>query len=239
MDEAVTESKSQVFRLDQFEGPLDLLLFLIKKAEVNIYDIPVAQITEQYLTYLNLAADKNLDNLTDFYLMASTLLYIKSKMLLPFEADLDDEYDDPRRELVEKLIEYQKFKKLSVLMEEKEKESEWVVERKKHQRILPFGEEIWEEIDVWDLVKAFSDILSQFPTERIISLHEEVTINEKVTLMNELLEERSEILFTDLLKKETTIMDVICAFLAILDSVKNKLIRIYQNRLFGTSVWSN
>ena len=125
------------FKVNDFEGPLDLLLFLIKKNEVNIYDIPIGDITEQYLEYLDYAVTLNLDSLTEFYELAAHLVYIKSKMLLPIEVDLEDEdIEDPRIELVNKLIEYQQFKKLSVLMEEKESEAEWFFERKKIQHAL-------------------------------------------------------------------------------------------------------
>ena len=127
------------FRLKEFEGPLDLLLFLIKKNEVNLYDIPIAQITEQYLGYLSYAQVLDLEDLTEFHSMAATLLYIKSRMLLPVEFEDDGGIEDPRVELVDKLIEYQRFKKLAELMEEKEKEAEWVIERKKMQRPLPFA----------------------------------------------------------------------------------------------------
>ncbi|MDR0389177.1 MAG: segregation/condensation protein A, partial [Spirochaetaceae bacterium] len=147
----VKEARS--FHLEEFDGPLDLLLFLIKKNEVNIYDIPIAQITEQYLDFLRYVTELDLDDLTDFYLMAATLLYIKSRMLLPVEAGPDDDLEDPRQELVSRLIEYQRFKKLSELMEEREKEAEWVIERKKLQRALPFAEEgLWEKLDIWDLL---------------------------------------------------------------------------------------
>ncbi len=130
------------FRVNDFEGPLDLLLFLIKKNEVNIYDIPIASITEQYLAYLDYSVSGDLASLTDFYALAATLLYIKSRMLLPVEIAVDDEdIDDPRKELVDKLIEYQKFKKLSELMEQKEDEAEWVFERKKIQSPLPFADD--------------------------------------------------------------------------------------------------
>ena len=134
-----------IFKLEQFEGPLDLLLFLIKKNEVNIYDIPIGEITEQFLEYLDYAVSADLERVTDFYATAADLLYIKSRMLLPVQTDFSDEdIEDPRKELVEKLIEYQKFKKLSALMEEKEQESEWTLERKKIQRVLPFEEdELW------------------------------------------------------------------------------------------------
>lgn len=210
-------------------------MFLIKKNEVNIYDIPVAQITDQYLAYLAYATEFDLEDLTEFYSLAATLLYIKSRMLLPVETSFtDDEMEDPRQELVEKLIEYQKFKKLSELMEEKEKEAEWVIERKKLQRALPFvEEELWEQVDVWVLLKTFSSLMTGLTGERIIDLYEEVSINEKVTLLSELLESRGECSFTDLVIRNGSVLDIVCAFLAVLESVKNRIIVILQNRMFG------
>ncbi len=235
MGDTQSKEEKHKFKLAEFEGPLDLLLFLIRKSEINIYDIPISDITEQYLQYLEYAANINLDNLTDFYVMASTLLYIKSRMLLPVEVDLDDEFEDPRQELVDRLIEYQKFKQISDIMIEKEKETEWVIERTKKQRTLPFPEdkELWEKIDVWDLLKTFSNIMSSLSSERIIDLYEEVTINEKISLINELLESKKEFMFTDLIIKTDSIMEFVCAFLAILESVKVKRIAIYQNKMFG------
>lgn len=222
------------FHIGDFDGPLDLLLFLIKKQEINIYDIPIARITEQYLEYLSYAAKIELDGLTEFYLMAATLLFIKSKMLLPLPIDLSDELEDPRRELVDKLIEYQQFKKLSELIAERENESSWLLNRQASQHCLPFAEEdIWREIDIWDLVQTFSGILKQLSSERIIDLYEEVTINEKLTYIRELLEEQNEFLFTDVLARHRTILDLICAFFALLEMVKFKEIVIFQNKLFG------
>lgn len=226
------------FKINDFEGPLDVLLFLIKKSEINIYDIPISQITEQYINFLEYASSINLDNLTEFYVMASTLLYIKSRMLLPVEIDVDEELEDPRKELVERLIEYQKFKKLSDLMTEKEEESEWRIERTKKQRALPFPEDerLWEQVDIWDLFQTFSTIITSLSSERIIDMYEEVSINEKVTLMNELFETKTEIVFSELIVRENSIMDVVCAFLALLESVKQKRISIFQNKLFGDIV---
>ncbi|MDR1972492.1 MAG: segregation/condensation protein A [Treponema sp.] len=233
--ETSLKSQGRSFKLDQFEGPLDLLLFLIKKNEVNIYDIPIAQITEQYLDYLSCAEDLDLEDATEFHVMAATLLHIKSRTLLPVEADLDDGGLDPRQELVDRLIEYQKFKKLSGLMEEKEKEAEWIIERKRLQRDLPFNDEgLWEKLDIWDLLKTFTALLAdRLPGERIIDLYEEVTVNEKITLMMELLENRGECRFTDLLVRKGSVMDIVCAFLAILEAVKTRLVLIFQNRMFG------
>jgi len=225
--------QKQHFHLGDFDGPLDLLLFLIRKSEVNIYDIPIASITEQYLAYLNFATKVDLDTMTEFYLMAATLLYIKSKMLLPVELNMDDEIEDPRRDLVEKLIEYQKFRKLSDLMAEKKGEVEWIIERTGSQRVLPFSDEgIWEQVSVWDLLQTFSSLLTTLSSERIIDLYEEVSVNEKITLISELLEDREEFLFTELVKRRT-ILEIVCAFWAVLELVKEKRIMVMQNRLFG------
>ncbi len=229
------QNEKQHFHIGQFEGPLDLLLFLIKRSEINIYDIPIAQITEQYLSYLEYATKIDMENITEFYVMAATLLYIKSRMLLPSDVYLDDEIEDPRMELVEQLIEYQKYKKLSEIMMEKEKEAEWQIERKRKQPVLPFPEddELWEQLDVWDLLTSFSNIISSLSSERIIDLYEEVTINEKISLLNELLERKGEFMFTELITKSESVMDVVCAFLAILESIKFRKIQVFQNRLFG------
>jgi segregation and condensation protein A len=225
---------SRSFRVKEFEGPLDLLLFLVKKNEVNIYDIPIAQITEQYLEYLTYSAELDLEDLTEFHSMAANLLYIKSRMLLPVEISQDDDLEDPRQDLVEKLIEYQKFRKLSELMEEKERETEWVVERKKIQRPLPFAEEdIWEEADIWDLLRTFSHLMAGYSHEQIINMYEEVSVNEKITLLSELLETRGECGFADLVIRNGSVLDIICAFLAILEAMKTRMILVLQNRIFG------
>ena len=228
------------YKAGEFEGPLDLLWTLIRESKVNIYDIPIAQITEQYLEYLDYAVQTDLGDLSEFYSWAAKLIYIKSRMLLPVEVAYDDEdEEDPRQELVDKLIEYQKFKKLSALMEDQEDDSEWKFERKKIQRVLPFddAEEMWEEVDTWELLQQMQDIfksmMKQYSNEKILNMYEEISVNEKITLMNELLEDKKECLFTDLLTRPGNEMDVICAFMAILEAVKFKMITIFQNKLFG------
>jgi segregation and condensation protein A len=230
-DTAIEKNK---FQIGAFDGPLDLLLNLIKMQEINIYDIPIAKITEQYLAYLELAVKIDLENITAFYLMTAELLFIKSRMLLPVEMNLTEEFEDPRKELVEKLIEYQKIKKLSDMIGEKEREAEWIFERAGRQRMLPFvEEELWEEIEVWDLLKTFSSIIASLSQERILDLYEEVSVNEKLTLIQEYLDTKTDFLFTDLIVRPDSLSDIICAFLAILEAVKMKTIRIYQNTLFG------
>lgn len=223
----------------QFEGPLDLLWALIRDNKVNIYDIPISQITEQYLEYLDYAASTDLADLSEFYNMAARLIYIKSRMMLPVEVKVDDEeFDDPRDELVDKLIEYQKFKKLSSLMEEKEDENEWSFERKKIQRVLPFDDKsLWEKIDTWELLqqmqKMFRGMLAEYSDERILDMTEQISVQEKITLMNEYLESKGECLFTDLIIRRGSELDVICAFMAVLEAVKLHVASIYQNRMFG------
>ncbi|MGP1415300.1 MAG: segregation and condensation protein A [Treponema sp.] len=224
------------FSLPAFEGPLELLLHLINKNEVNIYDIPISEITEQFLEYLDYVISPDLDNLVDFYSMAADLIYIKSRMLLPInEDDIEgEEIEDPRAELVEKLIEYQKYKKLTNLMEEKEEETEWFFERKKMQVSLPFEDgEMWERVNTWDLLKTFSNLISSYNKERILTFYEEVSVNEKITLMNEFLEEKGECMFTDLIIRKGNLLDIVCAFMALLEACKFKIASIWQNRMFG------
>ena len=228
------------YRAGEFEGPLDLLWTLIRESKVNIYDIPIAQITEQYLEYLDYAVQTDLGDLSEFYSWAAKLIYIKSRMLLPVEVAYDDEdEEDPRQELVDKLIEYQKFKKLSSLMEDQEDDSEYNFERKKIQRVLPFEEadQQWEEIDTWELLQkmqeVFKSIMHQYSNEKILNMYEEISVNEKITLMNEYLENQGECMFTDLITRVGNEMDLICAFMAILEAVKFKMITIFQNKLFG------
>jgi segregation and condensation protein A len=174
----------------------------------------------------------DLEDITEFHAMAATLLYIKSRTLLPVEMN-DDYAEDPRAELVDRLIEYQKYKKLSELMVEKEKETEWMIERKRLQHNLPFtDDDIWEKVDIWDLVKTFSSLTINLPAERIIDLYEEITVNEKTTLLFEFLENKGECRFTELITHAGS-LDVVCAFLAVLEAAKMRLIILFQNRLFG------
>jgi len=227
-------TEGPTYQIADFEGPLDLLLFLIKKNEVSIFDIPIATITDQFINAIRFSIKADLGMLTEFYMLASTLLFIKSRMLLPVEINLDEEIDDPREDLVEKLIEYQKFKRLSSMIEEKEREIEWIIERKKSQRPLPFCEEdVWQRIDVWDLLKAFSKLIGSISSERIIDMYEEVSINEKITLIHELLEAKHRFSFHDLITRPGSTLDIVCAFLAMLEAVKYRIVAIRQHRLFG------
>jgi len=234
MESTVAAEKGRSFKLDEFEGPLDLLLFLIRKNEINIYDIPIAKITGQFLDYLRDAQEMDLEETSEFHAMAAMLLLIKSRTLLPVEMDDDGEILDPRQELVERLIEYQKFKKLSEEMEEKEKDVEWMIERRKLQHNLPFSDDdLWEKADIWSLMKTFSALMKKIPGERIFNMYEEITVNEKITLLAELLEDKGECYFTDLIVRSKSVMEVVCAILAILEAVKTRMIIISQHVMFG------
>jgi segregation and condensation protein A len=229
MDEKIQAHR---FKLSDFEGPLDLLLYMIRKNEINIYDIPVAQITDQYIEYLRYAETMDLEDITSFHAMAALLLYIKSRTLLPVEMDADAD-EDPRAELVERLIEYQKYKKYSELLEEKQTENEWGIERRRLQHNLPFADDDqWERIDIWDLLKTFSALTVNIDAERIIDLYEEITVNEKTALLMEHLENKGECRFTELIIRSGA-LDIVCAFLAMLEAAKMRMILIFQNRLFG------
>ena|GEM_PF-243978 len=222
------------YRLDRFEGPLDLLLFLIRKNELSIYDIPVTEITEQYLAYLKNSSGTNLDEISEFYLMAATLLNIKSKMLLPMDIDLEDELDDPRGELVRSLIEYEKFRKLTDLISSREVQFDRITKRERAQVMLPFAseEEMWEEIDIGDLLKTFSRLMKSIGGEAEISIWEEVSINEKIALINEFLETKDEFDFHDICNGTGSLMEVISAFLAVLELTKMGVITVLQRGLF-------
>lgn len=238
MEQPVTKRK---FSAGQFEGPLDLLLSLIRENQINIYDIPIGDITEQFLDYLDYAVETDLQDLSEFYSWAAKLALIKSRMLLPVDVAYDDDnesMEDPRTELVEQLIQYQRFKKLSELLEEQEEQSEWSFERKKIERILPFEEDEsqWEQVDAWELLQDMQKIirsLTKAPEERILDMSEEISPEEKIELMKTLLHEHGECMFTDLITRHGNELDVICAFMAILEAVKRKIADIYQNRMFG------
>ncbi|KGM42992.1 hypothetical protein JY97_10220 [Alkalispirochaeta odontotermitis] len=222
------------YQLDRFEGPLDLLLFLIRKNELSIYDIPVAEITEQYLAYLKHSSKPNLDEISDFYLMAATLLNIKSKMLLPIDIDLEDDLDDPREELVRSLIEYEKFRRLTYLLSSREVQFGRIIRSKRIQvaSFFPVEEESWEEMDILDLLKTFSQLTKSLGSEAAISIWEEVSINEKITLISEFLEMKNEFDFYDICNNTSSLMEVISAFLAVLELTKIGMINVLQNGPF-------
>lgn len=227
---------SVLFHVVGRDEPLEVLLGLIQKNEVSIYDIPISLITEQFLDYIHTQEEVGLKDLSDFYKMAADLLWIKSQILLPKEPDFGDEYyEDPREELVERLLEYSKFKKYSQLLEGSDREGGPMIIRKPSQFMMPFSDqELWEDVDVEDLLSTFIKLLKgKISDEKVYNVYEQVTEQEKLALMFEMLETRESICFTDLFTKDSSPMHVICAFLALLDAVKDKSVLVEQDSSFS------
>ncbi len=228
------EPDGKAFLLESFEGPLDVLLYLIQKSEVNIYDIPISEITEQYLAYLKGAKDLDLGNLTLFYKMAADLLYIKSRMLLPVDLEFDEEYEDPRQELVERLLEYQKFRKYTELLTNTGGGSEMFIMRKDSQFRLPFGdEEIFVGVTLQDLLATFTKMMTSITPNKVFNVYESVTVNEKIALMLELFETKDHITLEEVIVHPDQMLHIVCAFMAILDACKFHLIALEQSESYS------
>ena len=229
-----------IFRAGNYEGALDVLLKLIHDNKVNIYDIPIATITDQFLDYLDSLKETDLEDLSDFYSLATKLIYIKSRMMLPagndFEDDIFDYDEDPRQELVEKLIEYQKFRKLSALMELNDDISEWRFERQNIERYLPKSSDGWEKVNATEVLsslqKVYKKLMESVSDTKILDVYEEISVNEKITLMTELMSRNGFCMFSELLTRMGNALDMICAFMAVLEAVKFRLAVIYQHKLF-------
>ena len=224
----------KTFHTPIFEGPLDLLLFLIQKSELNIYDIPIAAITDQFLAYLGEVSAVELGDLTQFYKMAADLIYIKSRMLLPVDLEFDEEYQDPRQELVERLLEYQKFRKYTELLTGTNTGGELYISRKSSAFRLPFGdEELFGEVGLGDLLSTFNRLITRISPSKVFNVYEEVTVNEKITLMSEFFEVRDYITLEELITDLSSVAHIVCAFMAILDAAKLGMIILTQSESFG------
>ena len=225
------------FRLEMFEGPLDLLLHLINKNELDITNIPIALITDQYLEYLRLMKVLNLDIAGEYLLMAATLLHIKSKTLLPSLSEQEEEEgEDPRAELIRRLLEYQKYKKVAVELEERP-----LLDRDVFIRLIPSdaeepAEEGRVEVNLFELLEAFRGVLERVKSETV---HEVIldrfSVEEKVQEILSLLQrENRSIAFHLLFSENASRREIIVTLLAILELVKMKLIRIFQPAPFET-----
>jgi len=226
-------------RLQHFEGPLDLLIHLIKKNEVNIYDIPIALITHQYLEYLSLMQELNLDLAGEFLVMAATLIHIKSRMLIPRPTpDVDGELDeeDPREALVRRLLEHQKFKAAAELLHERE-----TLRSAQHRRpdaavAEAAGEEQEPEleVDLFSLLAAFRGVLERAKSRpRVVLPPEQMSIEERIEQLLERLSETEAVGFEELFADANTRAALIVTFLALLEMIRLKLIRAFQSGSFG------
>lgn len=221
-------------RLETFEGPLDLLLHLIKKNEVNIYEIPIALITEQYLAFLSLMQELNLDVASEFLVTAATLIHIKSRQLLPrpesAAPDTEDEID-PRDALVQRLLEHQRFKAAAELLHEREtlRNAQWTRPDARVEAIAGEDAEPELDVDLFGLLAAFQRVLERTKARPAVPLPpEQVSIETRIEQLLEQLSETDACGFDDLFEDAATRGDLIVTFLAILEMIRLKLVRVFQ-----------
>ena len=222
-------------RLTDFEGPLDLLLHLIRESKVDILDIPVAKITEQYLAYLDVMRTLNLEIAGEFLVVAATLLHIKSRMLLPVaEAEEGEQGEDPRRDLVQQLIEYQKFKEAGLALRLLEEERSRAFAR---ESLGPEGEPRRDfplEVSLFDLVAAMRRVIEALPkTDRVEIEPEAFSVTQRIAELLEMLSPGREVPFEELFRGAREVGDVVVTFLALLELVRLRLLRVRQTEAYG------
>lgn len=234
-------SDSYNIKIPAFEGPFDLLLHLIKENKVDIYDIPIAVITGQYLQYLEMMKELNLDVAGDFLVMAATLIHIKSRMLLPVDEEAPVEEEDPRLELIQRLLEYQAFKDSSLVL--REKEEEWMnifhrepVKDEEAEAESAEPELYLFDVNLFDLLGAFKKILDTAPPEAVRITREALTVKDKIAHIMEMLENNDTIRFEDLFKEDRSRVQLVVTFVALLELIRLGLIRAYQENDFG-NIW--
>lgn len=231
------ETHGYQIRLPVFEGPLDLLLHLIKKNKIDIYDIPIAEITRQYLEYLEMMKELNLEIAGEFLVMAATLIQIKTRMLLPVDEDLPEEQrQDPRWQLVERLLEYQAIKLASQELMERYQQWEGVfwrgpveIEKEEPQILHLF------ELNAYDLYEAFRRVLERAPAEVREIAKQSLTVRERMTQIMEYLKDKELVKFEELFEPKNRGF-LIITFVAVLELVRLKIIRVFQGEPFG-QIW--
>jgi len=234
------DDQSYSVKLDVFEGPLDLLLHLIRKNELDIYDIPIALITRQYLDYLKLLKELNLDLVGDFLVMASTLLQIKSRMLLPVDEGEEgegEEQEDPRAELVRRLIEYQRYRDAGLELGTRELLGREVFVRPVDDAELAgLGpDEGPLELDLFELTEAFRRLLARLPVARAheVAAQETLSIVDAINEILTLLQEGQSLDFEELFRDDLSRERMIVSFLALLELCRVKLVKVIQNNRYG------
>ena len=227
-------------KLENFEGPLDLLLFFIKRDELNIYDIPIAQITQEFLSYVHLIQQLDLDIAGDFLLMAATLMQIKVRMLLPKLAEDEDE-PDPREELIKRLLEYKRFKEVSESFKNLEDKQSKIYFREyfKFDEIEAKREDInlLKEISMFDLLKAFKKVLDDLKEDTVLTVQKiPVSIEEQINYIKYFFGTRKQYRFLELISDYQEKITVIVTFIAILEMVKGSQIRVYTEGNFNDMI---
>ncbi|MBI5027216.1 MAG: segregation/condensation protein A [Nitrospirae bacterium] len=234
-----TESNPYQIKLPVFEGPLDLLLHLIKEAKIDIYDIPIAIITKQYIEYLELMKELNLEIAGEFLVIAATLIHIKSKMLLPpDESPSEEQAEDPRAELVARLLEYQTFKEASKTLREREDLWKNIFYRPPldEKEIIIEPSPMLFELNLFDLLAAFKQLLEKAPEEAMEITRQTLTVKDKINLILERLEKEESIRFESLFADSYTMATLIVTFLAFLELIRLGLVKAYQEKIFGP-IW--
>lgn len=236
------------YKLDSFEGPLDLLLHLIDRAEIDIQDISISEITTQYMDYLNAMKELELEITSEFLVMAATLLSIKSQQLLPkppvFENEFEewiDEGPDLRDELIQKLIEYRKFKQIAEELKEKEFQRSLVFSREPEDLTPYLQEKVvnpLEGIGLDDLVAALQKALSRAKRRDIIATvqRDEISVKDRIRDIVEVLRQYETVRFSKLIQENMDKQEIVVTFLSILELMKMKHIRCYQHGLFDDIV---
>ena len=230
---------SYKLRLDIFEGPLDLLLYLIKKEDIDICNIPIAQVTEQYMEYIEMMKMLDLDVVGDFLVMAATLMQIKSRMLLPPEpTQAVPEEEDPRDELVRRLLESKKFKEIADELKDKETIRQNLftraVDEERTKELKEDAKEVFFEASLFDLINAFTKALRKVTEQSVYEVSkEEYTVEAKIHDLLHLLLEEPRVKFTDIFSKCKSKMEVIVTFMALLELIRLKEILVVQKQVFG------
>ncbi|MFO0706461.1 MAG: segregation/condensation protein A [Nitrospira sp.] len=231
-----TELPYQV-RIENFEGPLDLLLHLIKKSEINIYDIPINMIAQQYLEYVEAMKELNLSVAGEFLVMAATLLQIKSKMLLPVDEAAEDEEDgpDPREELVRRLLEYKAYKEAARQLDGQEKMWREIFSREPGPPVeVESDETLLENVTLFDLVDALKGIMERSPGKKLIEIvPDNLTVRERMNLILETLEGKDSVAFAALFEQSCHRLVIIVTFLALLELIRLRVARVFQGETFG------
>jgi len=217
-------------KLEIFEGPLDLLLHLIQRNEVDIFDIPIATITDQYLAYLEMMKAFNISIAGDFLLMASTLMHIKSRMLLPNLAD-EEEEEDPRLEITRPLLEYIRFKEMAGELSEREVLGRDVFTRRLSGEMaeLTNGESVPFEVNLFQLIDAFQRMVDQrLPGTQLKFRLERWSMNQKIESIISRLKDQRDFYFRELFAKDMDVSELVVTFLALLELVHRGIIRVFQ-----------
>jgi len=224
-------------KLDMFEGPLDLLLYLIKKDEIDIYDIPIARITGQYLEYLQLMETLDLEIAGEYLVVAATLIRIKSSMLLPRDPQAEDE-EDPRDELVRALLEYRKYKEVSLELREREQQNRDVYGRSDLVNPLAVRkDEFVNDFTLYDLLSAFKDVLDRVEEEIYCEVAvDRVTVEQRIEYVEAVLASSKGIRFADLLDDNPTRNILVMTFIALLELLRLGRIGLRQNGPFA-DIW--